>query len=77
MVVSKPDPRQQGGEDRQQHGLANLPSLFTESHPVLGALVKLERCQECVRLRAVYARAQRAFDEHRLAMAGNAETMHD
>ena len=49
----------------QAGGLHPLAPLFCEDHPVLGSVVRLERCKECERLKSAYAALNREFQEAR------------
>jgi hypothetical protein len=45
----------------QAGGLQPLAPLFCESHAVLGSVVRLERCADCVRLKSAYAGLNKEF----------------
>ena len=45
----------------QAGGLQPLAPLFCESHAVLGSVVRLERCADCVRLKSAYAALNKEF----------------
>lgn len=47
----------------REHGMLPLTPLFTETHPVLGSVVKLERCADCERLKREYARLNKQLQE--------------
>lgn len=58
----------------QMGGLTPLMPLFDETHPILGSVVRLERCVECARLKREYTALNRRLQEARQKLRDDTET---